>query len=114
LNLSHRYRFGRDARFSLIGEINAINVFNENNVTGVFNRIDAVNIIGTTLAAQGINFTSEVDAINYLLTKGISNEAQQFFKTNQASGLPRADGRYGLPNTFQAGRQIRFGFRFLF
>jgi hypothetical protein len=37
-NLTHRYRFGRDDRFTMAFDVNVINAFNENNVLGVFNQ----------------------------------------------------------------------------
>ena len=36
----HRYKFGRDNRFTLVGEVDVLNLFNQNATTNVYNLID--------------------------------------------------------------------------
>lgn len=112
LNLSHRYRFGRDNKYSIVGEINTLNIFNEANITGYFNRIDAVNVTGGNLTPTAAD---EVIAINRLLTTGIRDQVLTYYNSaNQSNGLSRMDSRYKRADSFQAPRSVRFGFRFLF
>ena len=111
LNLSHSYKFGRDNKYSLIGEFNVINALNEANILGYYTTITAAGLTNANISGSP---ATEQAAINRLLTTGIVSDVQAFLNSNQANGLPRRDGRYNLPNSYQTGRQIRFGFRFLF
>lgn len=123
LNFTHRYRFGRDDRFTMAFDVNAINVFNENNILG----------LQTTKNAGNFGFsTSDVvasgeypAAVNVLTSRGILTQynaaAAAFFvngttfDTSTIRGVNAArSASYGLPNQFQEPRSIRFGMRFLF
>ncbi|MFN6963493.1 MAG: carboxypeptidase regulatory-like domain-containing protein [Pyrinomonadaceae bacterium] len=105
VNVSHKYRFGRDNRFTLAGDLNIINLFNEANVTSRFTTLSAVAV---TEAALG--FSNPVAATNALTSGQLYNAVQTYL-----NGAPnRKDGRYGLSNGYQGPRSVRFGFRLLF
>lgn len=106
--VTHRYRFGRDNRFTLVGDLNFLNLFDQDTVTGVFTDIGTAQavITGPTLGFPD-NTEEFTNAFNsgQLLTP----------INNYLNGAPnRKDSRYGQPNAFQAPRSVRFGFRLLF
>lgn len=103
--VSHRYKFGRDGKFTLIGDLNIINLFDEKNVTSVFNTLSAVAV---TEAALG--FSDPVVAANALTSGQLYNTVQTFL-----NGAPnRKDIRYGMANGYQGPRSVRFGVRVQF
>ena len=110
----HRYRFGRDNRFTFVAEIDITNFFNQNAVTDFFNNNDLTNY-------------SLEDPANGLLTaaeSALPNATALAEGRFQAGGAPtilglinsstNTDVRYFQPENFQTGRRIRFGFRFIF
>jgi hypothetical protein len=112
--LSHTYKFGSDGRLGLKFEINALNVFNENNVTSVFQLISPDSLTGTTFGFTNAA-TAETDTIRAIFAGGLTDQIVAGF--NRPAGDPRRvarDVRYGLPRTFQTPRQVRFGFKFIF
>ena len=112
--LSHTYRFGDDGRMGLKFEVNALNVFNENNVTSVFQLISPDSLTGTTFGFTNAA-TAETDTIRAIFNGGLTDQIVAGF--DRPAGDPRRiarDVRYGLPRTFQTPRQIRFGFKFFF
>ncbi len=112
--MTHRYRFGKDDRFTAVFDINVLNAFNNNSIL----RVD------TTRYAQfnGIGF-SDVDpnydpetqpptrALNVILNGGF--KPAQVDAVLAIAGNPR-NVRYGQPTSYQAARNVRFGFRLLF
>ena len=116
--IRHRFRFGRDNRFSLIGEVDILNLFNEANETNRDNALDIIN----NYDVRSLITQAQRDAC---ATAG--NQQPCFiagYKIFQVSGAPSiatqansAANRsplYNLANTFQGPRQVRFGMRFLF
>jgi len=109
LNLSHRYKFGRDNRFAVIGDINVINVFNENAVVAVNQNLHsaAMNLSNSLIN----NCPTIVCATNYLTSNGVLTQ----YAAREAVLGPRARNIAFLqPIAYQETRAIRFGFRFLF
>ncbi|HLL73531.1 MAG TPA: TonB-dependent receptor [Pyrinomonadaceae bacterium] len=104
--LRHKYRFGTNERFTMVFDLDILNAFNESNVLGVFENI-----------APGLNFAGE----DFGLSSDRATAEAQFQRQNTAAAINTAinenggrDARYGQPNSFQGGRQVRFGFRLLF
>lgn len=113
----HRYRFGRDNRFTLVGELDVLNLFNENNELGRYTRIDQL-VYNLEDPANGLVTTQEA---NTLTSAALLRLAQQRFSRNGAPGIlsqannaTNRDPRFNLTDSFQPGRTVRFGFRFLF
>ncbi|MBK6750847.1 MAG: TonB-dependent receptor [Acidobacteria bacterium] len=153
LGVNHRYKFGRDNRFSIEGFVDIRNLFNESNVLGVQNNISGVNFAGGTAITGGVASASNPNAgnpstalvlggcttcqgelqvfqtifngtgisqfvLNYINNNNIGTTVTPFgqpagalVQTPQAN---RTLNTYGQPNSFQAGRDVRFGFRFYF
>ncbi len=54
-SVSHRYKFGRDARFTFEPYVDIRNLFDEKNVLGVDTTISTANFSAATLAANGLD-----------------------------------------------------------
>jgi hypothetical protein len=119
--LRHRYHFGNDKRFTLVGEMDVLNVFNFGTVT---NRYNFISIDGFSVddPTWGLVTQAQADACaaagdnQPCLIAGYRN-----FQKNGAPLIATAakdpgsrDPSYGLANSFQGPRQVRFGFRLLF
>ncbi|MCU1290181.1 MAG: Outer rane receptor for ferrienterochelin and colicin [Acidobacteria bacterium] len=118
LNLTHRYRFGRDERFTLATDINVLNVFNENNVLAVNQNLHSNSF---DLSIQDVNNCGEnfVCSANFLTSNGVLNQyaaAEAGFAPSEAVfGVNAARNiAFGQPIVRQEPRTIRFGFRLLF
>jgi len=110
-NVTHRYRFGRDNRFTIVGDLNFLNLLNQDTVTGLFTTISGT---GITVNSGTLGFgTNNAAAIN-AYTSGQLLTPINTFLAGTATALNRRDNRYGQPNAFQAPRSVRFGFRLLF
>lgn len=112
-NITHRYRFGRDNRFALVGDLNFLNLFDQRTVTGVYtirNTSNAV-ITGPILA---MGFPNNGIAFTNAYTSGALLDPIKNFIIGNATNLNRIDDRYGQPLTFQSPRIVRFGFRLIF
>jgi len=110
LSLTHRYRFGRDDRFTAAFDLNFINVFNENAVVAVNQNKHSSNM---NLSAGLINGCgSIVCATNFLTSNGVLT---QYAARETAIGVPLARNIAFLqPIAYQDPRTVRFGFRLLF
>ncbi|MGD9630858.1 MAG: carboxypeptidase regulatory-like domain-containing protein [Pyrinomonadaceae bacterium] len=115
--LRHRYKFGRDNRFTLVGEVDVINLFNQNAVTNVYNLINGEDF-DLTDPAYGLVTQAEVDDPNIDITQLAERRFQAsgapgiLSVINSGGGIP--ENRYKLPTGYQAPRSLRFGFRFIF
>ena len=111
LGIRHRYRFGRDNRLTLVAELDIINLFDESNVLSLFRPFAD----GITFDESDFGFTTgtpDENLLNFLRafqTTSFSSEIVQTVRDAHA-----VDARYGLPNTFQGPRSVRFGFRLIF
>lgn len=110
-NITHRYRFGRDNRFTLVGDLNILNLWDEKNVMGYFTTVNAVGV-GYTSFPQYIagGYPALINAYN----RGELKAQIDTWLAGTPTVLNRKDARYGQPNSFQAPRAVRFGFRFIF
>ena len=112
--LRHHYKFGRDNRFQVVLEADVINLFNENNELSRNNLLDITNYDITDPALGVITAAESTQDNAYVL-------ALQRFQRTGAPGLATVASSpanryplFNLTNAFQPGREIRFGFRFLF
>jgi hypothetical protein len=110
-SVSHKYKFGRDNRYTLALDLNVLNLWDEANVTSLFTTLSAVNVPETTICT--IANCTNVQAINQL-TAGTLYQPALNYLNGTASVLNRKDNRYGLPNGYQSPRSVRFGMRFFF
>lgn len=120
LSLSHRYKFGRDNRLALVFDVNALNAFNNNTVIGLgTSRYRVTNAIAATDIDPTYNASTQtlIPILNKIILGQIGTQLAQL----ENGGLPSLAGRsnpknalYGKPQTYQAARSVRFGFRLIF
>ena len=126
LGLQHRYKFGRDNRFTLVGEINVLNLFNQSIVTG-FNTTRYLR--QNTLGGEDLDpcynpyylddgyIPPGCTAANLTLTQALNNVLNGKIGS-QLQALESLNGNksliYGKPSAYQGSRNIRFGFRLIF
>ncbi|MFN2511989.1 MAG: TonB-dependent receptor domain-containing protein [Pyrinomonadaceae bacterium] len=139
LGFRHRYRFGNDGRFTLVGNVDVLNVFNEANVFGVFDTISTRGItlapITGTVGPAGIIqggtgdlglTTDALQRARLFQTRPLSTDINNFLRvgtptvctpTGATAIVPSCsfiDPRFGQANSFQGPRSVRFGFKLQF
>jgi hypothetical protein len=107
INVSHKYRFGRDNRFTMVGDLNILNLFDQDTVLGVQNLASAV-----TLSPAILGF-SEIAGANAFTSGALLGPINTYLNGN-ATNLNRRNASYNQPNAFQGPRSVRFGLRLLF
>ena len=119
--IRHRFRFGQDNRFTLVFEADALNVFNEANELSRNNLLSVQNFdlratrFGLITAAEAGQPNAVVLALGRFQRNGAPGIAT--VAGGAANPITGDNGRYPLfnrTNSFQGGREIRFGLRFLF
>ncbi|MBO0720174.1 MAG: TonB-dependent receptor, partial [Blastocatellia bacterium] len=120
LALTHRYKFGKSAQYSLAFSFNVYNIFNQNAVTRLNSTKYRVN---NTIQAADID--PNYDALTQTLT-GVFNQILMgqigpVLQELNNGTLPSMGGisnpissLYGQPSIYQAARNVRLGLRFSF
>ena len=112
LNITHRYRFGKDDRFTMAFDLNFLNLWDQDTVTGVYPTMNTT--VGRPNDAA-LFPASCPGACSRLYANGYTSGALlQTILTRIAASPDRPDIRYKMPQLFQGPRQVRFGFRLLF
>jgi hypothetical protein len=121
LSISHRYKFGRDNRFTLEPYIDLRNVFDEKNVLGVQTNISNTNFSSSTTTLRSpqagcTTCTSEAAVFQTIFNgTGIRQFVLNYVNNTTLTAVAGQKlNSYGLANNFQGPRDIRFGIRFLF
>ena len=115
LSINHRYKFGRDNRFTIEPYIDLRNLFDEDNVLGTNTNISPTNFTAGILTTGGCTTcTSEGAVFNTIFNGGGIRQFVLNYIATRPPGPTAQVNTYGLPNSFQAGRDVRFGFRFFF
>lgn len=105
-NVTHRYRFGRDDRFAMALDLNFLNLWDQDTVTGIY---PTLNTTTGRPSASGLGLSDRDYANQYT-----AGDLQTRIENHIANTANQRDARYKMPQLFQAPRVIRFGFRFLF
>jgi hypothetical protein len=106
--VNHRYRFGRDNKFAVVGELNFINLFDQDTITSYFTSVSQV-----TLTETAFGLPTATAATN-AYTSGQLLSAINTYLDGTPTILNRRDSRYKLANGYQGPRSVRFGVRFIF
>ena len=114
-SVNHRYKFGRDNRFTLEGFLDIRNLFNESNVLTTQNIISATTFTAANLTANGCTTCGSEAAVFQTIFNGpgIQSYVNNFLTAQGISSTGRRND-YGLANGFQGPRDVRFGFKLFF
>jgi hypothetical protein len=117
-SLTHKYKFGKDNRFALAFDLNVLNLFNQ---AGELSRRETIARSEFPASQVGCSTVPVGDTPVRCLTRAIFNGAvtstSYLAYINAGSGgdpTARTDRRYNLPQLYQAPREVRLGFRFIF
>lgn len=120
LSLTHRYKFGRDSRFTLAVNVDVLNLFN-NNSPLLLDTTRYRNLNGISAEDIDPSFDAETQAPTAVLNKVLNGQIVPLLQQLDNGTLPSlgTDGNpisktYGSPVVFQEPRNVRFGFRLLF
>lgn len=111
-SISHRYNFGRDNKFAIVGFVNVLNLWNQ---ATELSRRETITRSELPPGTIGCPTEDPNDTPVRCLTRAIFNggiTSSSFLAFANAPG--NKDERYNLPQLFQAPRGVRFGFRFMF
>ncbi len=112
LLVSHKYRFGKDTRFTFEPFINIRNLFDEKNELTRQTQYGLANLTAGSLSAAGCAAcTNEVTTIQRIFSGGIRDYVLARLDANKFS---RVFNTYNQPNSWQAPREVRFGARLYF
>ncbi|HKX83000.1 MAG TPA: hypothetical protein VJL58_02170, partial [Pyrinomonadaceae bacterium] len=120
LGLSHRYKFGRDNRFTLVGDLNFLNLFDQETVTTLqpTKTNGAITLTQAFPIAQFpqlyVNGVISQPALINAYNRGDLLDAINTYLAGTPTVLNRTLSTYMQPNRFQNARNVRFGFRFIF
>lgn len=107
ISVSHKYKFGRDNRFTFAGDLNILNLFDEANITSLQTTLSAVTL------APGTFGLTEVAGANAWTSGALLSQINTYL-AGTATALNRKNASYGKANGYQGPRGVRFGFRFIF
>jgi hypothetical protein len=112
LAVTHRYRFGRDNRFTLAADLNFLNLFDQATVTGLYTTMNPSN---ASVSAGALFPALNATAANVAYVNGYTDGTLlPAIYARIASQADRSDVRYKMPHLYQSPRTVRFGFRLLF
>jgi len=110
-SVSHKYKFGRDNKYGVGVNLNIINLFDQKTAMSVFTDKSNIAIFGgTTFDAVGCAGGD----YPCVLGKFNRGELYDYINGRIADSATGIDQRYGMADTFQGRRQVRFGFNFFF
>lgn len=114
-SINHRYKFGRDNRFTIEPYLDILNLFDEKNVLTKDATISTANITASVLQANGCTTcVGEDGTFRTIFTTGIRQYVLNYLANPSTSLSNQKRNTYGLANGFQGPRDVRFGFRFYF
>ncbi len=103
--LRHKYRFGSNERFTMVFDLDVLNLLNESNVLSVGQLVNArIDYAGRVAGAD------DPEIIRNFFRGGVRDIVNNDLRANPQN----LDASYGQPNSFQTGRSVRLGFRLLF
>lgn len=106
LNVTHRYKFGRDNKFAVAFDLSLMNIWDQAAVTGVY---PTMNTTTGRPSDAGLGLSAKDYANGYT-----SGALLQTILSHLSASPDRPDGRYKMPQLYQSPRSVRFGFRFTF
>jgi hypothetical protein len=112
LGVTHRYRFGRDQRFTMAVDLNIQNLWDQDTVTAVYPTMNTTT--GRPNDAAMFPTATSGQRARLYANGYTSGALLQPILTRIATTTGAIDNRYKMPQIFQGPREVRFGMRFLF
>ncbi len=114
-NISHRYRFGRDAKFSFEPYVNIRNLFDQKSGLTRQTTISNTNFRAGQLTSAGCTTCGSEGAVidTIFNSGGITTFVNNYINTRGPSSAGLRND-YNFVNSYQAPREVRFGARFFF
>lgn len=112
-SVSHTYKFGRDDRFALSGNLNILNLLDQDTTLTYQNSYSNVNAASALLSVCGcVDGEGHVDYVKLINTwnNGTAFDAIKTWHEGTATVKNRRNYSYGLANRFQGPRSVTFGF----
>jgi hypothetical protein len=112
--IRHKIRFGKGEKYTLVADLDVLNLFNQQRELTRQTTISPNNITGANLVAYGCAACAggEIATINALFKGGIKDSVLAFI--NDPARPDRRQSTFNKANGFQAPRSVTFGFRFIF
>jgi hypothetical protein len=117
LFIQHNYKFGKDERFVFQPFLNIRNLFDEENVLGVQATISNTDFRASQLVTGGCpaaTCNGELGVLRRIFNGGITNYINSYLANPTTVINNQRLTTYGLPNSFQGPRDVRFGARLIF
>ncbi len=111
-NVSHSFKFGRDGKFKLVGDLTVNNIWNQHTVTAINPRRWIQDGPDVSIGGELDDIAFENSVING--QAGALYDALDTFVNPNVSDGSNRNILYGQPSAYQARRSIRFGFRLVF
>ncbi len=124
--VTHKYKFGRDGRYTLALDLDVLNLFNEQAVTNRWTVLFTGGLAADSVQQFLPGVVDETSFIQQIFSGGLSsqirelnNRGDQGLSTCGAAGTSSCapfatDARFDQPTQWQFPRTVRFGFRFIF
>lgn len=103
----HKIRFGKGEKYTLVADLDVLNLFNQKRELTRATTLSPNNITGSSIGTGG-----EIATVNALFNGGIRDKVLAFI--NEPTRPDRRQSIFNQANGFQAPRAVTFGFRFIF
>lgn len=123
-NITHRYKFGRDGKYAVEANLNIVNLWDQDTVTGYYNTMSNKAIYnfasGFNYGCASGDYPCLLNAFNTgsLHSQIVANMTTNSNPTSGTNSTPvnrnALNSAYGMDNAFQGPRGVRFGFKFVF
>lgn len=114
-SLTHKYRFGRDNRYAVAFDINVLNLLNQANELSRRETLTKSNFPAALVGCSVPAFDPTGNTPKRCLDRAVfSGRVTSAIVKSYADTAGNKDERFNLPQLFQAPRELRFGFRFIF
>ena len=125
LGVTHKYKFGRDTKYTLAFDLDVLNLFNRETATSLRTRLFTGGLSDSSVVQFLPGVTDETTFIQQIFSGGLSTQILELNNrgdqgvstcgngTASCAGFA-TDARFMQPTQWQVPRSVRFGFRFIF
>ncbi len=112
MNVTHRYKFGSDNRYTMAFDLSINNVWNQDTVLAIYPTMNTTT--GRPNDAAMFPGAPAAQRPRLYANAYITGALLQPILDRIATTTGAKDNRYKMPQIFQGPRDVRFGFRFIF